>query len=315
MAYNYGLNDQHLRALHKFQADQALPVGDLVTIDVVRHLDAALEQKEPAFSIGQSFPLYQHMQPLHPHQISKDALATIYHLPMSVLPASLQMTTLYENVQCINGQCVGFIMDANDNPWPIYPVDLTQDYRFVGAYFDPKKPDPRLPSAVVDIETVLHEYGHYLDGVLYRTPFAQQPRNGSVNTAGFHDISYDMSTNINGCVSRRSNDPKDWISRYGFLSNGGCPAGKFVPWEEWAEAFQMYVTSGNQFRAAAAQNATIAQKYNWLKTNLFQGREYDTDWAQALQSGCNDVPGAQAQQPGWMQCNDNYVWDGQLRIK
>jgi hypothetical protein len=318
MAYNYGLNDSHLRALHKFQADQAIPVGDLVTIDTVRKLDDTLKLRDPVFTIGQSFPLYQHMQPLHPHQISKDALATIYQLPMSLLPASLQMATLYENVQCINSQCVGSIMDANDNPWPTWPIDLTQDYRFVGAYFDPKKPDPRLPSAVVDMETVLHEYAHYLDGGWGSgpsTPDPQRPRAGAIDTGGFNDISYDKSTGVNACYARRTNDPKDWISRYGFLSAYACPAGKFVTWEEWAEAFQMYVTSGKQFRAAAAQNAKIAQKYNWLKTNAFQGREYDTDWAQALPSGCNDVPGAQNQQPGYMQCNDNYLWDGQLRIK
>ena len=77
----------------------------------------------------------------------------------------------------------------------------------------------------------------------------------------------------------------------------------------------MYVTAGKQFRAAATQNSTIAQKYSWLKNNAFQGREYDTDLVQGLNSGCNDVPGTQGVQPGYMNCDDNYIWNWQLKIK
>jgi len=307
-------HDPHLRVLHKFQTDQALPVGDFVTLDVLRKLDAGLRLREPRFAIGQTFPLYQRMQPLHPHDISKDALAMIYTLPMSVLPSHLQMTATYEIVQCTGGQCNGFIQDANGSPWPTYAVDITQDYRFVAPYFDPKRYMNRLPSAAVHVGTVLHEYAHYLDGKNV-SPDPMRPRRGAVSTLGFYDLSYDMSTVVQDCAARRSSDPKDWISRYGFLGAGTCPSGKSWLLEEWAEAFSMYVTSGKQFRAAAAQNGTIAQKYNWLKTGVFQGREYDTDLVRSTDSGCNDVPGAQSQQPGYMNCNDNYIWDGELRIK
>lgn len=304
----------HTSVLQKFQRDAGLPVGTLVTGDVLRKLDALLLLPGPNIAaVGRSFPLYDHTQPLHPHDISKDWLALIYGLPMSVLPPSLQMSAS-EMVQCINDQCNGFIQDANGNIWPSPLVDVTQDYRFVGAYFDPRRNNARLPSAAEHVNTVLHEYAHYLDGTFYQRS-AIQPRLGSIRTWAFHDISFDMAALVQGCTVRRSNDPKDFITLYGFVSAYGCPPGRYVPWEEWAEAFSMYVAAGRHFRAAAAQNATIARKYNWLKTNVFQGVEYDTDLQRDVNSGCNDVPGRQQAQPAYASCREDYIWDAELRKK
>ena len=105
----------------------------------------------------------------------------------------------------------------------------------------------------------------------------------------------------------------DFISRYGFLSNYYCSAGKYQCGEEWAEAFSFYVTAGKNFRTAALQNSMIAQKYNWLKDNVFQGIEFDTDLIAGLSSGRNDVPGCEGMLPGYVSCSEDYVWDGQLR--
>ncbi len=317
MGYDHGLGDQHLRVLHAFQARYGLPVSNLVTSDCLAQMDQLLNQREQALApIAQAFPLYDHMQPLHPNDISQDALATIYSLPMSVLPQYLQMS-LYELVQCIGGQCVGFIQDANGNnldSWPT-PIDLASDYRFVGAYFDPLKNNSRLPSAAVHTDTVLHEYAHYLDGFLFKNKDPLQPKLGLIDTTGFYAISYDLDSGTY-CYTLKSSDPKDWITKYAaqFNGYGNCGAGKSVVFEDWAESFSMYVAAGKDFRAAAGQSAMVAQRYEWLKTNVFSGLEYDTDLPRGLESGCNDVYGTASAQPGYAHCNDNYIWDFTLQL-
>ena len=165
----------------------------------------------------------------------------------------------------------------------------------------------------MDVYTVLHEFGHYIDGM--GTKFTGRPVKSIVPTRDFYDISYDMSQEQQGCAPPRSADPQDWVSRYGFLGAHQCPQGLSPYGEEWPEAFSMYVAAGNAFRAAAQQNATIRAKYDWIKANVFRGREYDTNLAAPVHFGCNDVPGTQGSLPGYAKCDDDYVWDGELRLK
>ena len=312
-----GLDNQHLLALKTFQTRNYLPASSLVDSACLQIIDQQLAQREQALAPqAHTFPLYDHMQPLHPNDISKDALATIYSLPMSVLPQYLQMSS-YELVQCIGGQCDGFIQDVNGNnldSWPI-PIDPASDYRFVGAYFDPLKNNSRLPSAAVHADTVLHEYAHYLDGFLFKNKDPSQPKLGMIDTTGFYAIAYDLDSGTY-CYTLKSSDPKDWITKYAaqFNGYGNCAAGQSVVFEDWAESFSMYVAAGRDFRAAAGQSAMIARKYDWLKTNVFNGLEYDTDLPRDLESGCNDVYGTASAQPGYAHCNDSYIWDFTLPL-
>jgi hypothetical protein len=313
MGYMYGLEDQQIRAIKAFQSRNGLPVTSVLDSNCLALIDQQLVPREQALAAsGQVFLLYNHMQPLQANDISKDTLATIYSLPMTVLPHYLQMSS-YETVQCIVGQCDGTIKDAQGVDLSIYvtPVDVTTDYRFVGAYFDPAISNARLPSAVEHVDTVLHEYAHYLDGHLYLNPDrSNQPLFGVLNTTGFYTISYDLASCVNGCCLRNSNDPMAWVTKYGFTAGAGlCPAGLFYPQEEWAEAFSMYVAAGRNFRSAAQTNGVIAQKYDWLKNNVFMGLEYDSDLPRGLESGCNDVYGESVSLPGYAKCDDNYLWD------
>ena len=88
-------------------------------------------------------------------------------------------------------------------------------------------------------------------------------------------------------------------------------------YEDWAESFQIYVLSGKYFRAATLQSPLLAKKYDWLKNNIFNGVEYDTDLIQDTFQGCTDVPDWKdiSNNPGHLSCNWDYVWDGELRTK
>lgn len=228
-----------LKSLHRFQSHHGLPITDMVTSDTIRILDSELTLREQKIApIAKKFLLYDHMQPLHPNDISKDSLAMLFTLPMIVLPQYLQITTEYESVQCINGQCNGSIQDANGNPWPTHPIDITQDYRFVGTiYFDPNVcTNSWLPSAAVIVDTVLHEYAHYLDGT-WSSPIAEQPHFGLINAMDFYNIGYYMSSYNNGCALPRSNNLKDWISYYGFVGSRDCASEHLDGYEvvqDWA---------------------------------------------------------------------------------
>lgn len=317
--FNQGDRTPQVTVLRQFKRESGLPDNSLLDAQTLRALDTALLAREKSIAAAAaSFPLADHMQPIHKYDISREALAMLYQLPMSVLPPYLQMGKT-EMASCIRGQCMGQIQDANGNNWSPKYVDPTLDYRFVGSYFDPRVLNSILTSATLNIDTVLHEYAHYLDNFSHSAPDPQLPHYKILNTVGFHNISFDMSTfnpSGNACANRRTNNIKDFISKYGFESNYPCVEkypGKYTFQEEFAESFQMYVTSGKQFRAAAQQNATILRKYEWLKYNVFQGIEYDTDFNQGVHSGCNDVPGYETSQPAYMNCNENYVWDGLLK--
>jgi hypothetical protein len=308
--------DPQVRALNRFQSARGLPVTPLMAADVLLQLDSLLVQREGQIAaVAANFPLYDYFQPLHPHDVSKDWLAYVYQLPMSVLPAGLQMGAA-ETAYCIAGQCVGSIQDAAGNELALATAMLSINYRFVGAYFDPRMPHWRLPSAAVDVGTVLHEYAHYIDGNHPSpSPDPSLPHKWAISTRSFYDISYDMNQVQAGCALRRSNDPKDWITKYGFVGGALCPQGQGSYLEEWAEAFSMYVAAGKVFRTAAQQNPVIAQKYDWIRTNVFQGVEYDTDLQRDVESGCNDVPGYQQSQPGYASCSEDYVWNAKLPVK
>jgi len=245
------LGKDHLYSLHKFQNQNGIPVTNYMTSEAITKLDTLLTLREQKIApMAQNFILYNHMQPLHYNEISKDSLAYIYTLPMAVLPQYLQITTEYEMVQCEFGQCMGDIQDANGNPWPTYPVDINQDYRFFGG-FGPKVSYSNLNSAAVYVQTVLHEYAHYLDYVRNPSSRPGQPHENIINRSDFDNISYDM-TNVppNLCVDRRSNNPKDWISKYGFDPGYyGCPEGKSMGTEEFADSFAYYPSSpdSNQY--------------------------------------------------------------------
>ena len=308
----------HLLALHAFQVANGLTIEDVVTDTTLAKIDSQLTTREEELApLAQRFQLYDHMMPLHANDVSKDTLSVIYSLPMQVLPKYLQMS-LYEEVQCINSQCNGFIQDQYGAPFSYWPINLTDEYRFVGAYFDPVGSTARKPSAAVHVQTVLHEYAHYLDG--YYKVFSNNPLYKTfkiVDTTTFYDIGYNLNDSPkSGCYVPKSINPQDWISKYAaqMPGYGGCPAGSAVLDEDWAESFSMYVASGRDFRAAALKSAFVAEKYNWLKDHVFSGLEYDTDLVRDTESGCNDVYlyGATGV-PGYAHCNNNYIWDFTLK--
>ncbi len=300
--------NEAVTVLNQFQAQYGFTVESVLRPAVLGKLDELIAAKEPTFATrAAQFLPYSHMQPLARNDVSKDFVATLYNYPMTKLPASLQMG-LDETVQCLAGQCFGDILNAQGNPWPTVPVNINQDYRFVGESYSPWKSFDVLYPAAVGVQTVLHEFGHHIDGV-NNDPFLHR---GIIETWDFYNIAYDMSTYVGQCAAPRSQNILDWISRYGYGGALVCPAGKKDPIEDWAESFAIYVTAGQRFRSAAAQRPLLAARYNWIKNNVFAGVEFNTDLQSGLQAGCFDAPPGQSTQPGYLSCSETAVWNGEL---
>ncbi len=132
------------------------------------------------------------------------------------------------------------------------------------------------------ITTIIHEYGHFLDSELKVSDGIT--KRGSINTTEFYSISYDVGDTKEGYFKPRNgvidNKEENFVSGYaasGFESEKY--QGYYTPYEDFAESFAMYVFAGNVFRCKAGKYSSISQKYNWLKTNVFNGEEYSYNLA------------------------------------
>ncbi len=135
----------------------------------------------------------------------------------------------------------------------------------------------------------LHEYAHFIDKNIYVQ--------GLINTSSFYDISYDTSRPVYGGYGvnyplRRGDAAKttEFVSGYavGYLFDP--VQGAYSPYEDFAESFDMYVSQGVVFRKLAESMPILRQKYDWLKSNVFNNVEYNsgtTDSITYLQKAFN----------------------------
>lgn len=302
-----GTNKLHVTFLNRFQKDYNFPVSSTLDRDVLFKIDEILLQYEAKYAnYASTFPLYNHMAQVHPNEASQDYIATLFYLPIKVLPNSIKIKTEYQFIDCIKGQCYGSITDASGNPPTNWDPAVIMKTNYVFNHYFPLKNSPYMPyNGVNQIWTTLHEYAHYLDGSQYGT--STLTTQGSIQIKSFSQISF---INISGiCADHKTGDSKEFISYYGYkpnYSNTICSGGQYLTVEDFAESFAAYVASGNRFRLVAKNNKILQQKYNWLKKNVFNGREYDTDMPFPVPAGCNFN--------GYSFCDANYVWDGNMRI-
>jgi Tol biopolymer transport system component len=220
----------------------------------------------------------------------------------------------WEMVQCMTRQCAGTVYNANGVAK--YPVDIAQDYRVVGNYYDPLSEHPWLLSAAKNAHTILHEYAHYLDRGLY-PPDPTQPHNGMINTVPFYSFSIDtagMTSTLPHCITLLSSEQADYITWYAYGSSDAYPAdctngqvaGASIA-EDFAESFSIYIVAGRRFRAAAAVNLTLKRKYEVLRDTVFGGVEYDTDASFGIAWGAQC-----SARELYVGCDEDFVWSGEM---
>lgn len=333
----------HLELLEKFQVKNDFPISSVLTEDVLNEMDNQLFAFEKKFEgYGQKFsPLFDHMTPDVPGSLfPKDYIAWIFTYPIEVLPLHLQMSSVDEMLNCIDIQCTGSILDEKGKMTHYGSFEITQvetgrktvmkmdidslgQFQFKSDIFGPEIPK----SSSSQVYVILHEYAHYLDS-WGRKPMndPNRPHFRMIDSIEFYNISTDnrdgMAIKGDGvtCFPLKTG-PEGFLTHYGYdnrpSQEGECPpnssAGRL---EDFADSFTFYVTAGKHFRKAAEQNDFIRRKYNWLKTKVFNGVEYDTELTHfnQLYTGCTDKDFPSAT-PGYISCDTDFVWDGELRIQ
>jgi len=285
LGYIYPKSDPSaLQMLQNFEKDQNLPISTVVNSKVLQKLDILLEEQESSEAqLAKTFPLYNDMASLPADYPTKNHALYIYATVFRSLPTQLANWT-FDNFKIFYNRHQ--IADP-----------ITYYFGYCPSLDCLSRDDFTLAA------TLLHEYAHYLEACK------------QVGTKGFYEIDWNVdnsdwanliinpkrlgSLNAVGSLSATPKDPikrsspvnpvlypnnqgflyhEGSISQYaGALLSGGAQEGKTNDIrEDFAESFAAYVLEGQVFRGKAANNTIIAQKYNWLKTNVFQGKEYQT---------------------------------------
>lgn len=117
---------------------------------------------------------------------------------------------------------------------------------------------------------LIHEVGHVVDlQYLSSRSFAEITayRDGNLPVwADDPSVQYYALSWVTDMLRTKSSRLTDFASGYG-QSN---------PFEDFAEAFVLYVDHGRAFRTYAAANSVMEMKYEFLRDIVFEGREYDT---------------------------------------
>jgi hypothetical protein len=273
--------------LNKFQKLNRLPITDVISKDLLLVIDDKLAQSEPLDALeGPQFPLYPYLTPATPsNEPSREHFARLLAVSFKALPHQLVPYTQENFLNFYRQQLPYFVMETSstDNVLSSAVCDIN--------YYPEYGNDCRFrANSVITLNgefevvgTLFHEYAHWLDSNLFAT--LPGTARGKIATLGFYSISYDTSQGSVASDSRtyyplRRGELVVATEFVGAYARGaellfeGTP--KYTPFEDFAEAFGLYVNGGRIFRQLAASNQYLKQKYDWLKVNVFAGFEYET---------------------------------------
>lgn len=157
----------------------------------------------------------------------------------------------------------GIFLATNDQENFMYCNDIYYAANLQNDCLTPVSLTTALPDDINYMTMIAHEFGHAVST-------GTHVNNSPFDVAFlFGNISYVMSpANPNGIVviKKRKDNNDEFISRYAKTSQ----------FEDFAESFSSYIFIGKIFRKRIKSNIYLKQKYNFLKTVIFKGREFDT---------------------------------------
>ena len=297
---------------NRFQARNGLPIGTTITKDLLLRLDQQVAARETLDrALGPTFPLYLKLISPPRNEPSNDHLAAIYAVCFGSLPPAIAPWT-EENFR------YAFLVQRTGT------IEMLPGGGYVACdgFYDEELDDScgirssQIPIWNDDIalaSVLLHEYAHFIDGSLYSAQAGSAI--GAVNTMSYLNISFDTSDKIVSIYTyyrrRAGATVADFISGYGAESGALVTApGYYTGLEDFAEAFAAYVLEGQPFRELAATAPILAQKYEWLKQNVFGGVEFasgNPGYAQ-FYSG-NNRPGNEID---LSRADPSFIWDYRL---
>ena len=79
--------------------------------------------------------------------------------------------------------------------------------------------------------------------------------------------------------------------------------------EDFAESFEAYILIGNIFRIRAQNNIYLQQKYNFIKNNIFYGKEFQTGDMKSYALWNSRNIGIPSSPTGYITEDPNWTWD------
>lgn len=255
--------------LNKFQRLHKFERSPFITRAILQKIDEELAARETKDQeLACQFPLFYRFTDSLPNQPTKEHIAALYVVAFKALPPHLVNWNENYFKEFLMGQFKPNLVNPEKNDWQICTGDNFM-YGVPSSPLCPARVD-KIISLWDDlslIDTVLHEYGHFLDGSQYNHAL-------TVDTKEFYDISF-KSYYSGGYLGKGwENSLKraapefigEFVSSYATNNRN----------EDFAESFSMYVTESNVFRGLAKRNEFLNKKYNWLKDHVFRGVEYNT---------------------------------------
>lgn len=277
------------RNVQSFQTRNQLPITDNVTANFIIKLDQAIAAYELRIRpVIQQFPIDEsyHPEPANPnvivtyvphhdHEPSKNHVryfitTLLYQLPMPQTHLTLANMDHFFRYQ---GHEMKYL---EDNQWKFtyIPSALPRNQSNKGIY----KATRNMRFDVRGIHTFYHEYAHHMDGDIA----------GWINTQTFYPLVFNMndcSVNSVGWKTCARKPNFHFLSGYSDGWENTQHPGHFSIHESFAEAVSMYITAGHTFRAILPLHSDYAQLYTWLKTNMFNNREYCTGTSNNVSAG------------------------------
>lgn len=292
-------------ALYLFQKNHGLPESKIVDQATMQALDKEIRKIEKRdYKAAKDFVCSQYIIDAPGKGRSKNHLAFLYSLAMSAFPEELQIDKSRRG--CFDGQTFQVSNIKRAMCDSLYWTDYDKNCELIKpkGYIQP----------VDDYEivsTILHEHGHSIQMFSLKW--------GTVDVFPFYSISYDIKTKLElddfylkikfdwDDLQEKKENLCSWYG-LGWAAGDKYP-GYFTPSEDFSECLRMYVMNGIPFRDAVKSKPVLKQKYEWLKRNVFEGREFMTGDSNYL----DYVDDFYALSPAGMTFKrPEYVWDYNL---
>lgn len=287
LGYQEGLNSETWvgqEFLGDFKRINNLTVNTKIDSATLQKIDEQLSVRESEdLKLAKNFPLYPYFMEAPKNEPTKEHAAALFDIAFSALPSNLVVWSEANFKAYLRDQGGKQFSGSGSNYkvclsvlYPEVDDNCTLNTRGVSSFWGP---------ALSIVGTQIHEYAHFLDSNLYSKESGTS--RGIIDTTGFYSISYDTSNTSYPSGStgkpypmrRPENAKNEFLSSYAWgWALSGNDSDKYIrtAGEDFAEHFAAYVVEGKVFRELAKSSPVLAQKYDWLKQNVFNGKEYNT---------------------------------------
>ncbi|MBU90267.1 hypothetical protein CMO94_01895 [Candidatus Woesearchaeota archaeon] len=262
--------------VNAFQRDNTLPESDIIDKAVLEKLDSLLKNvRATRDTLSKDFICYDFIAPAPLNDASKNHRAFLLMNAINAFPERLRP----REIDCGNSQ-IDFVIQC-DNLGTGSKYWEAQDEKCENQN---NKELSYLPSDDFSLyKTTIHEYAHMIDCTA--TPEIDY----CVDTTDFISISYDLDDYFEpGWIFYKPkldiNNEEEHKQHFFSYADGWSPDPKDYPsyrdyrtsYEDFAVTVEMYVTNGIVYRDYMQDKPILKQKYNWVKENVFNGREFNT---------------------------------------